>query len=95
MCGHIQDITPNLPATEAETISLVVGFRDNLVAEMARTVVTTAVTELHNTPGATSQTVLTSVVEQLCLWTCRSGLDQPEPLASPGAAAPGDVPAPP
>ena len=95
VCGHIQDITPNLPAMEAETISLAVGFGANLVAEMARRVVTAAVTELHNTPGTTSQTVLTSVVEQLCLWTRLSRLDQPEPPASPGAAAPGDVPAPP
>jgi len=91
VCGHIQDITPNLPATEAETISLAVGFGANLVAEMTRRVVTTAVTDLQTTPGATSQTVLTSVVEQLRLWTCRPGLDQPEPPTSPGAAAPGNV----
>jgi len=95
VCGHIRDVNPNLPPTEAETISLAVGFGANLVAEMARRVVTTAVTELQTTPGATSQTVLTSVVEQLCLWTRRPGLDQPEPPASPGAAAPGDVSAPP
>lgn len=95
MCGHIRDVNPNLPPTEAETISLAVGFGANLVAEMTRRVVTTAVTDLQTTPGATSQTVLTSVVEQLCLWTRRPGLDQPEPPASPGAAAPGDVSAPP
>jgi len=93
VCRHIRDITPNLPAAEAETISLAVGFGDNFVAEMACRIVTTAVMELQTTPSATSQTVLTSVVEQLCPWTRRSGLDQPEPPTSPIAAAPRDVPA--